>query len=137
LFGSRSDTDAVIRTGQNRSINRAKLDADALLEELRTPDSLRARVYGRLKALLTVRTQQAAFHPLAAMHIHDLHPSLFVVARESRDGTQRIMALHNVSGQSVTVDLSGFGTRWHDLISGETHNASLTVAPYQVLWLTQ
>lgn len=136
LFGSRSDTDAVIRTGQNRSINRAKLDADTLLEELRTPESLRARVYGRLKALLKVRTQQAAFHPLAPMYIHDLHPSLFVVARDSRDGAQHIMALHNVSGQSVTLDLSGFGARWHDLISGEMHDASLTVAPYQVLWLT-
>jgi len=136
LYGSRSDTDAVTRTGQNRSINRAKLDADALLDELHTPGSLRALVYGKLKALLKIRVKQAAFHPLAPMRTHDLHPSLFALSRESRDGTQRIMALHNVSGQSVALDLAAFGARWHDFISGESYGESLTVAPYQVLWLT-
>lgn len=138
LYGSRSDHAGVTQTGHNRSINRQKFDAQTLLDALHTTDSIRAAVHDQLKRLLKIRTAQAAFHPLAAMRIHDQHPALFIVERESLDGGQRIVAVQNVTGDAVAVSLAGMGAaRWRDLITGQVYAESdrVSTAPYGLLWL--
>jgi glucosylglycerate phosphorylase len=137
LFGIRNDLAGVAQTGRSRTINREKLDADALLAELTDPASLSAQVFNRYRRLLEARTSEPAFHPLGTQTVLDLHPQVFALERVAPDGTARALALHNVSNVSVQLALP-FEGRWADMLGNQTLEARppLTLAPYQVLWLT-
>ena len=63
LLGSRNDLDGLQKLGYARAINRAKLDMDAVRDELDQPDSFRARVFAGYTRMLQIRGQHAAFHP--------------------------------------------------------------------------
>jgi hypothetical protein len=76
-----------------------------------------------------------------------VHPALFVLLRTSPDGAESLLCVHNVSGveQGVSVDLDSLGFaqsgRVRDLVAGGVFavgdgDLGLSVAPYQVLWLT-
>ena len=136
LVGSRNDLAGVKETGRNRTINREKLDADALLAELADASSLRTEVFSRYRQLLAARTAEPAFHPLGGQTALSLHPQVFALERISPDGAARVLALHNISGEAVTIDLPVQG-RWTNLINHESISdvARLTLSPYQVLWL--
>jgi sucrose phosphorylase len=138
LVGSRNFYDGVAQTGHNRTINREKLDADALIAELETENSLREQVYRRYTQLLKIRTSQSAFHALGKQQIHDLHPGIFAVERSAPDNSQRLVALHNVTDAPITVDISQFRAQaYHDLLTDISYAApTFTLAPYQIAWLT-
>lgn len=140
LYGERNDRTAVLRTGQNRAINRAKLRAEKVLADLKDLHTIRHKVYHSYRQLLHARMGQAAFHPLAPQVIHQVHPSLFVVERLNLAGDGRVLAIHNVSGRSVSVGFANFvgsHSPWRDILSNAhyPHLMSLEVAPYQILWL--
>jgi glycosidase len=145
LFGSRSDREAVLRTGVNRAINRAKFDRFDLERELSDEKSLRHRVYAAYKHLLSIRTNHVAFHPNAAQRVLNLHPSVFALVRTPVDRGGSVIALQNVSGEKaeVRIDLSyvpGAKGRMTDLVSGvkiEPATGVLTIglSPYQTMWL--
>jgi glucosylglycerate phosphorylase len=131
LFGSRSNYEGVRDTGRYRTINRQKLEADALESELAQPDAIRAHVYNGYMHLLRVRTNEPAFHPLGAQTVHDLDARVFALERTY--GSHRVLALHNVTGEVAELALDYTGT---DLVSGQEHAAgTLKLAPYQVVWL--
>lgn len=135
LFGSRNDTAGVEATGRARSINRQKFDADALLADLHSYGSLRQSVFTRYTDLLNIRASEPAFHPLGTQQVLDLHPAVFALERTSPDGSERLVALHNVSGELVQLDrLQG---HWGDLLNTQSSgpHAELTLAPYQIRWL--
>lgn len=135
LFGSRNWRAGVEQTGHNRAINREKLDAAELRTALDTPGSLRQQVFTGYMRLLRQRTTQPAFHPLAAQRVLTLHPALFAVERG--EGVGRILALHNVSGQPVTMTTPDTGS-WRDLLGAtppQPGGHPLTLAPYQIAWL--
>ncbi len=135
LFGSRNDQAGVAATGRNRSINRQKLHCDALTADLDAEGSIRHRVYTRYMHLLAIRTAEPAFHPLGRQTVLDLHPAVFAVERTAPDGSSRVVALHNVSGKSVTVTPPG-GERWHDLVTDTISAApEITLRPYRVAWV--
>jgi sucrose phosphorylase len=140
LFGSRNFREGVQQTGRYRSINREKLDVDSLEAELASTDSIRSQVYTQYVRLLRIRTGEAVFHPLGGQTVLDLHPAVFSLERVSPDGAQRIIALHNVRGETVEVEIQGGAAReWRDLVSGQRYTASgvlrLGLTPYQVCWL--
>jgi len=122
LFGSRGDVAAVEQSGIKRRINREKLKGEKLRNELRDPVSLRARVFAGFCELLSKRRTHRAFAPVAPQQILELDSRVFAVLRESSDGTDRVLGLHNVSNQTVEVQagragfepcvLSGYETRW-------------------------
>lgn len=136
LFGSRNDLAGVETTGRYRTINREKLNADVLLAELADPSALSAQVFARYQRLLKVRTAEPAFHPLGGQTVLDLDPQVFAVERTSPNGSARVLALHNISGASVTLSLPVSGS-WVSLFDDAPVDvsASLTLSPYQVLWL--
>ena len=86
---------------------------------------------------------QAAFHPDASMEVLQLGPSLFAFERLSLDGTQRIVALHNVTPEEQRVGLSQralsrLPRRSLDLLSGVDVDRGMTelvLEPYQCMWL--
>ena len=144
LLGSRSWQEGVQRTGRNRTINRQKLDYETLVGQMEDPGALRHRVFAAYSALLRARRVEPAFHPFAPQDVLLLHPSVFALLRTARDGSSRVLCMHNVSPwqqkiQVATDRLGGSTGVWCDLVTGEDHvaDARLTVdlAPYGVCWL--
>ena len=144
LFGSRSDREAVLRTGVNRAINRAKFVRAELERELADERSLRHQVYYAYRHLLSVRRGRPAFHPNAGQRILNLDPAVFAVVRTSKEPEDAVLALQNVSGSSVrvTVDRRDLGVKDAssvvDLVSGKRLNPGeqeIELQPYQTMWL--
>jgi sucrose phosphorylase len=138
LFGSRSWRAGVAQTGQQRTINREKLECAALERALGDQTSRRARVFTRLAQLLRVRAMHPAFDPFGAMRVLDLDPAVLAVLR-----SEVVLCLHNVSVQPRAARLDagelGAADGWADLLTGASPGAthSLTLAPYQTRWLVR
>jgi sucrose phosphorylase len=137
LLGSRNWLEGVKQTGRARTINRAKVDVEAVVSELNDPSSFRAKVFFPYINLINIRKEQEAFHPNAAFEILGVDPRLFAIKRSSQN--QSIYALTNVSSTSVTLSLSGYDVpeQMLDLITGdEVNTASFKLEPYQYVWLS-
>ncbi len=116
LFGSRGWMEGVKQTGQNRTINRQKLDRASLENELDDPLSLRARVFSRFRDLLTQRTASPAFHPQGLQTVVDMGSSIFALSRTSPDGLHTTLCLQNIT-------------------SSEQSTGEYRLSPYQTLWI--
>jgi sucrose phosphorylase len=137
LFGSRNWNEGVEETKRFRTINREKLLVKTLHEELAQDGSIRNRVFTRYLELLKIRTTERAFHPLAKQTILTISPDIFAIERQSIDNTERILALHNVTGNTVSCDFPAKRGKWHDLLSNSIQDSSspFRLQAYQVCWL--
>lgn len=133
LFGGRNDIAGMERTGRARSINRRKYDAGALRAELDDPEALSSRVLERYRNLLALRAMEPAFHPNGSQRVHRLNERVVALERVSPAGDARVLALHNVSAQTVTLKLPD--GRWQDLIGGGVVETQIELAAYQIAWL--
>lgn len=104
LFGSRGDRRGAEISGIARRINREKIECAALEAALDDTNSLRARVFEGQCALLRQRQAHPAFGPAAPQEVLALDARVFAVRRENADGTDRVLCLHNVSGERVRVE---------------------------------
>ncbi|HMV95781.1 MAG TPA: sugar phosphorylase [Anaerolineales bacterium] len=134
LFGSRGWFEGVRQTGRNRTINREKLQLDELQNELTDEHSLRSKVFTKYSQLLKARSSSSAFHPHGAQTVLDSHPSIFAIERLSPDGASRVLCLHNVCDQIISVSTGHKSAI--DLFTGQAIQASdVRMLPYQVQWL--
>jgi sucrose phosphorylase len=120
LFGSRNWAAGVEASGRSRAINRQKLERAELEKQIADPASLRAQVFGRYRQLLAARARSAAFHPHGGQKVLDAGRGVFAVLRDSPDGGQHVLCLHNVTPRVQTAVLP---------------EAVFTLEPYQSLWL--
>ncbi len=146
LFGSRNWEEGVEMTNRYRTINREKLQRSVLETELDDTTSLRHHIFYGYLDLLTKRKNCKAFHPRGRQIVLTNHDAIFGLVRISPDGRNRALCLHNVSNQTQTIridlqplPLGGIDTL-KDLLSGDTYtlegqSLSLTMEPFQVLWL--
>jgi sucrose phosphorylase len=145
VIGSSNDHELVKRTGVKRDVNRAVIRAEALAKEIRNPDSKISAIYRQWPRLNLTRTSQRAFHPHGDQRVLILSPCLFSVLRTSPEGDQYVLAMTNVTGRVVQVEISpseiGIDKRfWYDLInerelSSENDRLSIPFQPYDVIWL--
>ena len=137
LFGSRNDLEAVKRTGRARSINRAQLRAAELATDLEREGSLRREVFTGIKRLLEARAAHSAFHPDARQEVLSLHPALFAFRRVNPETGESVLALHNVSAETVEIELPEpeAAGRVRDLLTEEAVARHVTLGPYRVRWL--
>jgi sucrose phosphorylase len=119
LFGSRGDRRGAETSGIKRRINREKLDRARLETGLADASSLRHRIFAGLRALLRLRREHPAFAPASRQTVLGLDPRVFAVRRESIDGRDRMLCLHNVSAEEVAVPsvagcrkIEPWGCRW-------------------------
>ncbi|MCG7629896.1 alpha-amylase family glycosyl hydrolase [Epibacterium sp. MM17-32] len=142
LLATANDHAAVARRGMNRAVNRHRWDYPELTRRLADPETDQAQVFSALSSRLKIRAEQAAFHPNATQFTLHLDDRVFALWRQSLDRAQSIFALHNVSGDSVTLPPGALnlieGETWHDLLSGDAFRGDLeiTLAPYQCRWIT-
>ncbi len=150
LFGSRSYHAGVEQTGRYRSINREKFHRGQLEDELADSSSLRHRVFYPYLHLIRTRTAQRPFHPNGAQRVlldDGGNEALFTLLRTSPDGDEKMICIHNVSHtpQPFQVNLEALSIQYgrfvRDTITGSLHpvggggDLTLTVAPYETLWL--
>ncbi len=143
LLGTRNDYARMEHSGHNRAINRHQWCYDTLEVQLQTPDSSHAQVFSALKRLLIIRKKQPAFHPNATQFTLHLGETIFGFWRQSRDRSQSIFCISNISCEPQPLQMSDINLiatdAWCDLISGEQlpeGDAVLTLEPYQTLWIS-
>ncbi|MEX2444183.1 MAG: sugar phosphorylase [Alkalispirochaeta sp.] len=153
LIGSENWQNGVEQTGANRSINREKLDFDAVQEEIADETTVRAMVFSGYKQLLRARAGHAAFHPRSPQNVVASDHRLFVLLRgpyreEVDDTEESILAIHNLSSDVVEFRDRRDKYPWSDtgvlrdlvtddLVVPTAEGAlfSLELEPYEVLWL--
>jgi len=144
-IGTANDHERVRKTGVKRDVNRGVIDARTVEEDLRNPNSkiYLLRNYG--SRINLIRTQNRAFHPRGKQKVFELSPHAFVVLRTSPEGDDHVLALTNVTGKELQLEISlkalGVDERlWLDLI-GEKHwevvssRLQVVLRPYDVAWL--
>ena len=144
LLATPNDHAGVERTGRARMINRHRWDLENLEELLSDRQSNQSLVFNELCRRIRIRRHQPAFHPDARQEILFLGEHLFGFWRYSLDGSQRILAVHNLTDQLRNLYLDGaldgqLPGRWTGLLTGEEVTGSqglIKLPPYHVLWLT-
>lgn len=132
LLGSSNDIEGLESLGYNRAINREKLDLDKLVAELSNPDTQRYQVLNRFKQLLTIRKNEPAFSPSASQRVVKTDSRLITFVRG-----EKVAVAINVSNQPVELNTSILLMDLNnDLISGSGVEPTTTLAPYQVMWLS-
>ncbi len=141
LGATPNDPLGVERTGMTRSINRRKWDGSELERLVDMPLTDAGQVFPEYIRRLRVRRVVKAFHPDASQRVLEMPAGIFAVERVSLDGEQRIYSIHNVSGDSVSLDLTDLGgndARWFDAlhqIVPDIDSQGLRMRPYQSVWL--
>lgn len=136
FFGAASWEAGAAVSNHNRDVNRQKFALDELRAQLRDPSTRGGQVFARFAQVLSARRNEPAFHPNASTQVLDFGPSIFSLERVSIDGRSRVVALHNVTADEVTLaqPLSG---PWTELITGGRHVVVVSLQPYETLWLQQ
>ena len=136
ILGSQNWTEGVRLTGRARTINRARLSADAVYAELADPKSVRARIFYPYLAMIGIRTRQPAFHPAATTQVLTLDDRVFAVKRFCPQ--QTLFAVTNFSAAALTLNLPIENTSdpLIDLLGGERFDdGSISLNAYQTMWL--
>jgi sucrose phosphorylase len=128
LFGSRSDVAGMVASGHNRRINRAVLDADALVRDLRHDERRRAVSTGILD-LLRVRRRCPALSPYAGQRVEPLDPRVLVV-RRAPGTADELVCVTNVTAEAVTLPT----VRGVDVVTGQQARP-LTLPGYGYAWV--
>ena len=143
MLATPNDLAGVEKTDHNRAINRHRWHYPELLEKLADPSSQQAIVFAEMKRLIAIRIRQPAFHPNATQYTLQLGDRMFGFWRQSRDRSQSIFAIHNVTDETVSIPTRSLnlfdGENWKDLVSGQQlqeFGGEITFAPYQVRWIT-
>lgn len=133
LLGSRNDYVGMTQTGHNRTINRAKLDVNALEAALQDENTLRQKIFVGYARLLKVRRSLAAFHPNALQQAVDAgNDAVLVLVRG--EGRERVQAVFNLTPRSQTLSMPLHG---RDALTGNCFHGEKLLTPYQMLWLVQ
>ncbi|MGV2990548.1 sugar phosphorylase [Vibrio sp. E150_011] len=132
FLGSENDVKGMNESGINRRINRMKFDLDELEVQLMEFGSLRERVYRRLVELFAIRKQHRAFSPLSSQKILELGSHIFALQRG--EGSDSIRCIVNLSDQPQGVQLKDGE---YDLITNMSLRNTVTLNPYQFVWLKQ
>ena len=138
-----NDILGVERSGITRNINRRKWDGLELEKLIDSPITETGQVFHESVRRLQIRRGIKAFHPDAPQQILELPDGLFGLQRTSLDAMQRILALHNLTSQSKTIDLAalcGQTGNFVDLLQPEPADIEqgvLQLRPFKTVWLLQ
>ncbi len=147
LFGSRNWRQGVEQSGRYRTINRRKFRRSEFEQALDNADSVQHQVFAGYRHLIETRIAEQSFHPSAKQVVLDCGPSFFVVRRESLDGARKVLCIHNVTGESQSLNLAQdcFAVEdlqhVRDLLSNDCWQKSderdimIDLGPYAVRWL--
>ena len=131
----------LFRSGMTRSVNRRKWDGAEVERLIDLPLTDAGQVFPEYIRRLRIRRGIKAFHPDAPQRVLDMPAGIFALERTSLDGAQRIFAIHNLTGDALSLDISSLAdgvTRWFDALHQvvpDIDSAGLRLRPYQSVWL--
>ncbi|HEY3450663.1 MAG TPA: alpha-amylase family glycosyl hydrolase [Myxococcales bacterium] len=144
LLAAQNDERRVEATGDNRAINRGRLEAGRWETAVADEGSVEARTLSGMKRLLRARRTTPAFHPEGAQRVLD-SGAREVLALERTPpggvpgGRQSVLCLTNFSARPKRVRPAqgARGEEWRDLLTGETGRweGDLELAPHQARWM--
>ncbi|MCG7903707.1 MAG: sugar phosphorylase [Candidatus Thiodiazotropha lotti] len=141
LGATPNDPLGVERTGMTRSINRRKWDGAELERLIDLPLTDAGQVFPEYIRRLRIRSGIKAFHPDAPQRVLDMPDGVLGLERISLDGEQRVYAIHNMTGDLRSVDISALGGtnhRWFDALHQvvpDMDGDEVRFRPYQTVWL--
>ncbi|MCG7868796.1 MAG: sugar phosphorylase [Candidatus Thiodiazotropha taylori] len=141
LGATPNDPLGVERTGMTRSINRRKWDGAELERLIDLPLTDAGQVFTEYIRRLRIRSGIKAFHPDAPQRVLDMPDGILALERTSLDGGQRVYAIHNMTGDLRSVDISALGgasRRWFDALHQvvpDMDGDGVRFRPYQTVWL--
>ncbi|MCG8016976.1 MAG: sugar phosphorylase [Candidatus Thiodiazotropha sp. 'RUGA'] len=141
LGATPNDPLGVERTGMTRSINRRKWDGAELERLIDLPLTDAGQVFPEYIRRLRIRSGIKAFHPDAPQRVLDMPDGILALERTSLDGEQRVYAIHNMTGDLRSVDISALGgasQRWFDALHQvvpDMDGDGVRFRPYQTVWL--
>ena len=142
LLATENDYQRVTHTHHNRHINRHQWRYDKLMHELDNEESMHYKILKKLKEIIAIRQEQAAFHPNAIQFTLHLGEHIFAFWRQSMQRDQSIFCIHNIHWQAQVINLADINListdHWVDLITGndiEDQQQQMVLAPYQTLWI--
>ncbi|MDO4473611.1 MAG: sugar phosphorylase [Eubacteriales bacterium] len=130
LLGSRNDYYGMNTSGIPRRINREKLDADKLSNQLRL-GSNRKVIFDEMIRRIKIRKSQKAFSPVAHQKIIFDDQRIFALERFTDTG-EKITVLVNVSSDAVHVHTKVKG---YDLIADTPVGDVVILEPLQCMWI--
>jgi sucrose phosphorylase len=138
LLATPNDRDLVEQTGRTRSINRGSWQLADLEARLADAESPQAKVLAHCRELIARREAQPALHPTAAQHVSPSPPGVFLLRRSCTE--QRLIVAASMLPETQRMPVAGTGLpqgRFFDQLSNQAVEIgeTLTLAPYQVLWL--
>ena len=143
LFGTTNDHQKMDSTSNKRAINRHNWNYDALNAHLSNDESIHNKIFNKLKNILAIRKNQAAFHPNATQFTLHFETSLFAFWRQSQDRSQSIFCIYNVTDKTQTIALKDVNLieldDWYDLISEHNYDdprESIILEPYEFVWIS-
>ncbi|MBT8043341.1 MAG: alpha-amylase [Verrucomicrobiae bacterium] len=144
LLGTENNTQGLAATGQARSINRYKWDAEDLTAALADEELHHKPVFDELRRRIGIRKEQEAFHPNATQYTLHLGKKIVGFWRESLNRSQSIFAVHNISDKTQKIPLVELNLivteTWTDVLSGKTYNSQedthLKLPPYGCAWIS-
>lgn len=102
LLGSQNYYKGVENTGQNRSINREKLDYIKLSRELENKESTRYKIFSEMKKLLKIRKDNKEFDPFTPMEVIKSGKDIICFERD-----KSIRFILNISEKIKRIDIDG------------------------------
>ena len=143
LLATGNDYEKLQNTQHNRAINRHCWQLQEVDRALNNSTSQHARVYRRLKELISIRRRQDAFHPNATQFTLHLGNELFGFWRQSMDRRQSIFCISNIADEAAVMSYSDINLisdePWYDLVTSKElrlNEGALTLAPYQTCWIS-
>ncbi len=130
ILGSENDLEGVKRTGQNRSINREKLNISTVTEQLQDPRHARSKIYKEISHLIKVRKSVKAFHPNVAFSVHEGKGNLLVIQRGNSE--DKVLCIFNFSIENRTYELKREGK---DLIQGINVKNTIEIPALSFKWI--
>ncbi len=138
-----NDLEGVKEKGHNRAINRKQWDYKELTSLIDDKTTTTSLIFARLKELLTIRSEQPAFHPEALQRVYSVDPAFFIVMRSSGDKSQTILAINNVTEKEQTLFKEAYALPiskkrdYKNLIGEDIQEGDepIVLKPYESLWL--
>lgn len=145
FMGTSNDYKRAEYTGVKRDVNRGFICTEKVEKELADPGSKLSLIRRYSTKLYLTRVRHRAFHPRGSQKILHLSPKVFAVVRHSPEEDEHILALTNVTGEKIRLEipLSEVGveeSKWGDLLNESAYEASrgklkLVLEPYGIMWL--
>ena len=144
LVAAANDYVLAEQTGHARSLNRTKWDESDLMAKLNDSSTCSSKVFNEYLRILRIRTKHTSFHPDGEQRVLDFGDHVFSIERVALDESERILAIHNVSADAVTIlaerlTASGFEPGVGSNLIGDQavydSEGNVILGPYESVWL--